>query len=157
MLYITVLVALIVAIYIYHCTKKTFMLFIIAAQVLFFSGLLTDRAALRESAHFALYLSILYGIFFARHIFILGYILTTVVFTLLTRIYLKKCAFRLMDHARPPSCAFPPDWLPPPPPLNISLTIVTGILVARVFYIYNINEKNKESSLCKEINKNVLH
>ena len=155
MLYITVLVALIVAIYIYHCTKKTFMLFIIAAQVLFFIGLLTDRPALRESAHFALYLSILYGIFFARHIFILGYILTTVVFTLLTRIYLKKCAFRLMDHARPPSCAFPPDWLPLPP-LNISLTIVTGILVARIFYIYNINEE-KESSLCKEINKNVLH
>ena len=130
MLYSTVLVALIVAIYVYYLTKKRFMLVVILGQILFLAGLISNHPLLRETAHVVLYLSVIYGTFLARHIYILGYILATVIFTLLTRVFLKKCAFRLVPT--PSSCVFPPKWLPLPP-LNLSLVILSGILMARIY------------------------
>jgi len=130
MLYGTVLVALLAAIYVYYLTKKRFMLVVILGQLFFLVGLTINHHLLRESAHVMMYLSIIYGTFIARHLYVLGYILATVIFTLLTRVCLKKCAFRLANT--PTSCVFPPKWLPTPP-LNLSLVIVSSILMARIY------------------------
>ena len=131
MLYSTVLVALLAAIYVYYLTKKRFMLVVILGQMLFLVGLIINHHLLREIAHMILYLSIIYGTFLAGHIYVLGYIFATAIFTLLTRVLLKKCAFRLVPT--PSSSIFPPKWLPTPP-LNLSLVIVSSILMARIYY-----------------------
>ena len=130
MLYSTVLVALLAAIYVYYLTKKRFMLVVILGQLFFLAGLISNHHLLRAAAHTILYFSVIYGTFLARHIYVLGYILATAVFTLLTRVFLKKCAFRLAPA--PPSCTFPPKWLPLPP-INLSLVLVSSILMARIY------------------------
>ena len=130
MLYSTVLVALLAAIYVYYLTKKRFMLVVILGQLFFLTGLISNHHLLREIAHMILMFAVIYGTFLARHIYVLGYIFATTVFTLLTRVFLKKCAFRLVPT--PLSRVFPPKWLLLPP-INLSLVLVAGILMARIY------------------------
>ena len=136
MLYGTVLVALLLAIYVYYITMKKIMLVIILGQLFFLVGLAIDQPFLRETAHVIMWVSVLYGIFGAQNVYILGYMFVTIVFILLTRKLLKKCAFRLIPT--PSYWIFPPKWLPIPP-IYPSLVLSAGILMTRIILCLSVN------------------
>ena len=127
-LYIIVLIALSVTIFLINKVQSFFLYFILLGQVLFLIGLYLASDQIKSKAHWVLYITLIYGTIFSRNTLTMGYILITLIFTLMSRLHYGKCAFRLTDkNGIIPNCALSPgSWHPPINPFLIIMILLIG-------------------------------
>ena len=135
-LYITVLLALSVTIFLINKVESPFLYFILFGQILFLIGLYFDSDPIKSQAHRVLYITLVFGTMLSENVLVMLYLLITLIFTLVSRLYYGKCAFRLTDkNGVPPDCAFTTgSWHPP---INPSLAAMIVFLAGRLYrHIY---------------------
>ncbi|ANS04329.1 hypothetical protein [uncultured Mediterranean phage] len=135
-LYITVLLALSVTIFLINKVESFFLYFILLGQILFLIGLYLGNDQLKSRSHVVLYITLVYGTILSRNVWVMLYLLITLIFTLVSRLYYGKCAFRLTDkNGVLPDCAFTTgSWHPP---INPSLAAMIVFLAGRLYrHIY---------------------